>query len=97
MSYMGNVLRLNRAYGGPESGRGQPHSKTLSRVIELGDSARFWSAAVLCRFGFCRRIALMPQRFNDSKVSTLFCHFALSIAAFTAASVTALSAWLESF
>ena len=34
-----------------KSGRGQPHSKTLARHREAHRvAARFWSAAVLCRF-----------------------------------------------
>src|SRR5437868_606708 len=37
--------------GAEKSGRGQPRSKTLSRP-SVRISARFWSAAVLCRFGF---------------------------------------------
>src|SRR5205085_8303406 len=33
-----------------QSGRAQPHSKTWRKSDELNDAARFWSAAVLCRF-----------------------------------------------
>src|SRR5947208_13773021 len=35
-----------------QSGRGQPHSKTSRSFGEALQYGRFWSAAVLCRFGF---------------------------------------------
>src|SRR5438093_1280115 len=37
-----------------ESGRAQPHSKTSRIRQHARDAARFWSAAVLCRFAFLR-------------------------------------------
>src|SRR5438128_278951 len=35
-----------------QSGRAQPHSKTFRLFVNARKSARFWSAAVLCRFAF---------------------------------------------
>src|SRR5687767_131488 len=34
-----------------QSGRGLPHSKSFALSSASDHSARFWSAAVLCRFG----------------------------------------------
>src|SRR5207247_125371 len=46
-------VRLNlsvNAWALSESGRAQPHSKTLRSFAVAFESDRFWSAAVLCRF-----------------------------------------------
>jgi hypothetical protein len=46
-----------------KSGRGQPHSKTLSRQSVRGTCASFWSAVALYRFG-----SINPARFRCEKL-----------------------------
>jgi len=49
-----------------ESGTGAPHSKTLPRVsVAPGNSARSWSAALLCRFVPQLREPTEVKKFRD--------------------------------
>src|SRR3989475_10126523 len=58
--------------GSSESGRGQPHSKTLARATQQDASARFWSAAVLCRFSSLRTLASEQLRLFEPPSLILF-------------------------
>src|SRR5256885_1055520 len=56
-----------------QSGRGQPHSRTLPAIVSVTNSARSWSAAVLCRFGFTAYGGAKKETSNlNSSEKTLF-------------------------